>query len=82
VFPVIWFDIAGYFSMNPGVIRIPFIEEWDCRQRGVWLLGYQKKNGKQPVNIFGEVFGAVGDEGDAIYSKWSAKVSFTLLFPK
>ena len=45
-------------------------------------VGQVRKVGKQPVNIFGEVFGAVGDEGDAIYSKWSAKVSFTLLFPK
>jgi len=43
-------------------------------------LGRVTKIGKQPVNLFGEVFGTPWDDGPS--PKWTAKVSFTLLFPK
>lgn len=43
-------------------------------------LGRVMKLGKQPVNIFGEVFNSPWEDGAT--SQTSLKVSFTLLFPK
>ncbi len=43
-------------------------------------VGKVTKIGKQPVNLFGEVFNTPWDDGAS--SEWSVKLSFTLLFPK
>jgi hypothetical protein len=42
-------------------------------------VGKVTKIGKQPMNIFGEVFGNPWDDGPS--PEWSAKLSVTFLFP-
>ena len=72
----------GWYAGTPDV---PGTYNWETDNWTFPLglrVGRVTKLGKQPVNLFGEVFGSPGDEGDAALPRWSAKISFTLLFPK
>ena len=60
-------DVPGTYNWVSNNITYPF---------GL-KVGRVTKIGKQPMNIFAEVIGNPWDEGP----KWSAKLSFTFLFP-
>jgi hypothetical protein len=45
-------------------------------------LGKVMKFGKQPVNLFGQVYYNPKDYDDQVAAKWTFKVNLTLLFPK
>ena len=78
-FVVKHFD-KGWYA---GTVDVPGTYNWVDNEITFPLglrVGRVLKLGKQPVNLFGEAFGTLGDDGPS--PKWSAKVSFTLLFPK
>jgi hypothetical protein len=66
-----------------GSVDVPGTYNW--RSQNVTFpiglkVGRVAKLGKQPVNIFGEVFASPWDDGPS--PEWSVKLSLTLLFPE
>ncbi len=70
-------------GMYAGTIDVPWTYNWETSD---WVLplglkvGKVTKIGKQPMNIFAEVFGSPLNDGAS--PRWSFKISFTLLFPE
>ena len=62
-------DVPGAYNFKSDNFTFPF---------GL-RIGKVMKIGKQPVNLFGEVYGNPWDDGPS--AKWSAKLAITFLFP-
>jgi hypothetical protein len=46
-----------------------------------WWVGRVTKFGKQPINLFGQVYYNSVDKDDEISPEWTYKVNMTFLFP-